>query len=166
MNIDLKALSAFQESEEHFVYNDSEDDIRSILMDVCKALSDKLNFSVSGFGQARWPVDASTDLPVFIEQLPHALNALASGEAAQIDFYEQGLERSLTFFVEKNLCRVLCQSWSSWKPVPTEEILELGCVREMLGSVQTTFLRVLEAAFPVLRHHPWVVAWEKGEELI
>ena len=164
MNIDLKAFAIERVNDENFSYSEEGHDVRSILMDVCKLLAGKLNFSASGFGQAVWPVDVSTDLPIFLEQLPSARNALAAGQSGQIDFYEQGLERSLIFSVEgADACRVTCQSWSSWQPDPTEETLELRRLQEMLANVQATFLRAMEAAFPALRDHPWLLIWQKGE---
>ena len=68
------------------------DDVRSILNDVCDWLQPHARFIVSGFGQARWPVDVRTDLCVLLEQLPSALLALASDAPFEIDFYEQGIQ--------------------------------------------------------------------------
>jgi hypothetical protein len=163
MNIDLRAFAIEQMGDENLNYNEEEDDVRSILMDVCNLLASKLSFSVSGFGQAVWPVDASADLPIFMEQLPSVLNALIEGHSGQIDFYEQGLERSLIFSIEGDACRVTCQSWSSWQPNPAEESLELGKLQEMLAGVKVAFLGAMRAAFPALRDHPWVLIWERGE---
>lgn len=78
-------------------YDPEFDDVRSILMDVCDVLEGNAVFSVSGFRQDVWPVDVRTDLAVFIEQLPEILAALESGRAAVLDFYEQGVERTIGF---------------------------------------------------------------------
>jgi len=59
-------------------YHPELDDVRSILNDVCDWLQPHARFTVSGFGQAQWPVDVRTDLCVLLEQLPRALLALAS----------------------------------------------------------------------------------------
>lgn len=163
MNIDLKAFVVEQLTDESLRYSDEDDDIRSILRDVCARLGERLTFSVSGFGQVVWPVDVSTDLPILMEQLPSALNALAEGRPAQIDFYEQGLERSLTLSVEGDTCLVNCRSWSIWQPDPAQETLELRQLREMLANVLATFLRSMEVALPSVRLHPWILTWEEGE---
>ncbi|WP_431103521.1 hypothetical protein [Roseateles noduli] len=64
-------------------YRAEEDDVRSILMDICRALDTRSEFRVSGFGQQRWPVDESCDLGIFLEQLPDALRRLQAGQTAQ-----------------------------------------------------------------------------------
>src|SRR5471032_2614651 len=72
-------------------YDPELDDIRSILIDVCEALSNYVQFNVSGFGQDNWPVDVATDLAVFLEQLPYFMIAISAGENFELQFYEQGI---------------------------------------------------------------------------
>jgi hypothetical protein len=62
-------------------YEEGMHDVRPILSDVCEALADtaSADFVASGFGQARWPVDVRTDLPVFLEQLPEAIASAEAG---------------------------------------------------------------------------------------
>lgn len=78
-------------------YDESLDDIRSILSDLCRALEQEGELSVSGFGQDRWPVDVGTDLLILLEQLPALLRCLSCGKPAALEFYEQGIERNLLF---------------------------------------------------------------------
>src|SRR5688500_7612035 len=80
-------------------YDESLDNITSILCDVCDALQDagEGELVVSGFGQDRWPLDIRTDLSVLLEQLPEAIRCVCSGVEAELDFYEQGVERKLVF---------------------------------------------------------------------
>ena len=51
-------------------YDNELDDGRSVISDICKIFADteKIIFSVSGFGDDNWPVDCRFDLPVIIEQ--------------------------------------------------------------------------------------------------
>lgn len=80
------------------------DGIITLLSMVCSQLeeSGKATFIVSGFGENNWPVDISTDLAVFLEQLPQSILSFDKNVSFEIDFYEQGVERTLLFCPEKN----------------------------------------------------------------
>ena len=95
MQIKLRLKESFSPDFSTRTYDPNDDDVRSILMDVCRAIGQRGEFVVSGFGQNSWPVDVQTDLPVFLEQLPSALLAVSKCAMAEIDFYEQGVERSI-----------------------------------------------------------------------
>lgn len=114
------------------VYDPHEDDVRSILIDICQALGSESEFVVSGFGQERWPVDVKTDLSVFLEQLPSALRAVSEGVMADIDFYEQGIERSITLEPRGHSYLAICRSRTNWKPDPAVEQLPGEELEEML----------------------------------
>lgn len=76
MHLKLSRLNHSIKATHFRAYDTELDDIRSILMDACRLLEHHVIFVVSGFGQDRWPVDTGTDLPVFLEQLPHVLKAV------------------------------------------------------------------------------------------
>ena len=78
-------------------YDPELDDIRSILADLCRSAGPETVFTVSGFGQECWPVDVEVDLLVCMEQLPRLIKMLSQGLRHELDFYEQGLERLLSF---------------------------------------------------------------------
>jgi hypothetical protein len=65
------------------------DDVRSILVDVCRKIARGGEFVVSGFGQDPWPANMQTDFPVFLEQLPEILRAIHDMTFVEIEFYEQ-----------------------------------------------------------------------------
>lgn len=154
----LKAESDFLVRE----YDPDEDDIRSILMDVCQAIGEQSDFVVSGFGQERWPVDVKTDLPIFLEQLPSALRGVHDGVAADIDFYEQGIERSIALEPADQKYLVTCVSRTHWQPNPTIEEIPSEDLEEMLLSAREAFMRVLADMAPQLPSHPWILQWMKG----
>jgi hypothetical protein len=141
-------------------YDAEEDDVRSILIDVCRALELQGSFIVSGFGQDRWPVDIGVDLPVLLEQLPDVLIALESKQTAIIDFYEQGIERVISFSFRLGICVATCTSNTSWQPSVASEIVEKPV--EMLLDVRNEFMRAFSAAAPSLVDHPWVIHWLIG----
>src|SRR5438270_139453 len=101
-------------------YDEELDDVRSILTNIGRALADSgaADFTVSGFGQTRWPLDLGTDLPVFLEQLPAAISAVGAGTAFSLDFYEQGVERVIHFSPWRDLYSAKCESYAQWVPDP------------------------------------------------
>lgn len=141
-------------------YDPEEDDVRSILMDVCRILEHKGRFVVSGFGQARWPVDVGTDLPVLLEQLPDALRAVVDGAGAVIDFYEQGVERVIALTPSNGRYEASCSSQTNWQPNPAIEYIERENLESMLVAVRDEFMRAFTEVAPELLQHPWVRNWQ------
>lgn len=102
-------------------YDDDLDSIVSIFDDICSSLSETENveFIVQGFGQKQWPVDIETDLSVVLEQLGSLCHFLSSGTGeGRIDFYEQGMERSLIFEYTDGDVEITCISHTDWQPNP------------------------------------------------
>src|SRR5512138_2113068 len=77
-------------------YAEDLDDVRSLLHDLCSALEEQgsIRFVVEFAGE-RWPTDVRTDLTTVLEQMPDVARGIS--EAFEIDFFEQGLERTLHF---------------------------------------------------------------------
>ena len=137
------------------------DSIISILSDLCEfAQSHRGVFNVGGFGQARWPVDVRTDLCVVLEQLPEVLKAVRSGNSVVLDFYEQGIERRLTFAPSGEECEVTCAAFSPyWNPSPATERIGREVLEHMLAAVLDEFLNFLRRVAPELERHPWIRDW-------
>lgn len=146
------------------VYDLELDDIRSILEDICEAVASEGQFVVSGFGQDPWPVDVATDLVVFLEQLPDLLHAIADGVSAELDFYEQGIERSLSFTPVADDYAVKCASLTGWHPNPELERISRVALHRMLTAVLDEFLHQVRQISPELLGHPWLKAWLLGTE--
>lgn len=156
INLRLEPAPQFQTR----TYDPDEDDVRSILMGVCDALGSGSEFAVAGFGQDVWPVDVRTDLPVFLEQVPTALRAIKEGKSAEIDFYEQGLERSIAFEPDGDKYMATCRTWSTtWQPNPSIEEISADSLEQMLSAAQGEFLRVLTIMSPSLANHSWIEDW-------
>jgi hypothetical protein len=84
-----------------------------------RALDDAgCTFTVSGFGQERWPVSMAYDGSSVVEQLPQAINGLKMGQEVEIDFYGPGLERCITFSPHEDDVSVGCSSRLDWQPGP------------------------------------------------
>lgn len=143
-------------------YDPVDEDIRSILSDVCCALDGFGRFQISGFGDPFWPLDIATDLCVFLEQLPAALVAIQQQGAADLDLYEQGVERKLEIRCQGDDCIVTCTSYGSWVPAYATEKLERHALTGMLSEVRSEFMKAFEVVAPTLVSHPWVLNWLKG----
>lgn len=124
-------------------------DLLSILAAICDRLATigDSHFQIEGFGQVNWPVDVRTDLLTFLEQLPALvrwLNAEVS-DAFELDFYEQGVERTLFFDKADVPIRITCNSRTNWQPVPSHELINLIQLRTQLRSFIKTFTSLVKA---------------------
>jgi len=144
-------------------YDPELDDVGSILGDLCEAVKNEALFVVSAFGQDRWPVDVRTDLVIFLEQLPRALHEIQLGLPAVLDFYEQGIERTLSFSPVGDQYSVTCLSLTDWRPVPAIEVIGREPLETMLKRVMEKFLGLIGKIAPSLVEHPRVQAWIEGE---
>lgn len=143
-------------------YNTEDDDIRSILIDVCRFIENQVDFNVSGFGQDRWPVDTGTDLAVFLEQLPETMKSLKIRQPTNIDFYEQGIERYLKFSHSdiNDIYKISCTSNTNWNPDPEVEKIHTPELLEMLSNAKDTFIKIMTKLSPMIINHPWVMEWK------
>ncbi|SMC28087.1 hypothetical protein SAMN02745857_03110 [Andreprevotia lacus DSM 23236] len=143
-------------------YDPDLDDIRSMLVDVCRTIGTQGDFLVSGFGEARWPLDVPTDLPVFLEQLPAVLSAVRQGTGAGLDFYEQGIERTISFTPMGKLYLATCTSWTAWQAAPASMTIARADLEQMLQNASDAFMHALQHMTPALARHAWVRQWLAG----
>lgn len=145
-------------------YDPEEDDVRSILIDICHSIEGQVDFKVSGFGQDRWPVDTSTDLAVFLEQLPNAIRALKNRQPTNIDFYEQGIERYLKISQSDDcdIYQIFCASNTNWKPNPETEKIHITELLKILSAAKDNFLQIINEISPSLTNHPWITEWKNA----
>ena len=159
--IELQQVSELTPSAPARQYDEELDGLTGILIDACEALASAghTRFIVRGFGQDPWPVDIFTDLTVVIEQVPDAIDALQRGETATLGFYEQGIERVLTFTPHGAGVTAECGSMTDWRPTP--EVIELPR-QELLGLLERfleSFVAQVRQRSPDLAGHPWFQSW-------
>lgn len=159
MRIELRVQESSGSRFPARAYDPDEDDVRSILIDVCRAIGRRGEFLVSGFGQEKWPLDVQTDLAVFLEQLPEVLRAVHEGRDTSIDFYEQGIERSIDLSLSDGQYVAKCTSRTGWQPNPTVQRIEREDLEAMLLAVREMFMRAFAEVAPSLAGHPWVRSW-------
>lgn len=112
--------------------------VTDAVSEICGRLAEAgiVAFEVSGFGDDHWPVDVWCDLAVVVEQLPDALENLQSGRPVEIDFFEQGIERTVSGDVFGEWVTLVCVSGTDWQPSPSQET----CNTEQLRLMWVSFL--------------------------
>ncbi len=136
----LTEFSRFPRRPQPAMLEEFEEETR--IANLCEYLSELqcVNFVVSGFGQAKWPVDVLTDLAVVLEQLPSVLPEIErENYHFTLEFYEQGLERYLYFSEAAPWVRIDCLSLTEWTPTPSTLYLEKVVIKDMLINLQNSF---------------------------
>jgi hypothetical protein len=124
------------------VYDNELDDGRSVISDICGifAETEKVIFSVSGFGDENWPVDCRFDLPVIIEQLPEIISKINNKDFNfKLDFYEQGIEREINFIDNGEVVNLECIS-RNWVPKPSKVEMRKEEISTMFKKFHNDFL--------------------------
>lgn len=143
-------------------YDDELDDVRSILRDVCRIMEDMccIQFRVMICTSIPWPVTIQTDLCVVMEQLPDVLKAICSHSVAKIEFYEQGIERSVLFIPREDRMLVQCKALVAMNLCPLDTmILDRRIVVDELAALARDFVSFAEICCSQLAHHPWFREW-------
>ncbi|MFE3785076.1 hypothetical protein ACFXPA_43650, partial [Amycolatopsis sp. NPDC059090] len=119
-------------------------------------------FTVRGFGDD-WPADVAYDLSTLVEQLPSLLNALRAHRDSELDFYGQGIERTLHFRLsgegEGEDARIACTSRTSWTPRPEVEFIARDRLEEMILDLLSAFSSSLRTAASPLADAPPFPSW-------
>ncbi|MCE3202047.1 hypothetical protein K3T49_20735 [Paenibacillus sonchi] len=139
------------------------DDVVAVLISICEIFesSQIVSFLISGFGQEKWPVDCRTDLATIIEQIPNILEKIRAGKFSfQLDFYEQGIERQLSFEEDNSLVKVTCVSRTNWMPNPSAIFIERHEVLSMFESLYRNFLEYSEVLCIELAKNPLLKDWK------
>ncbi|MFF6979568.1 hypothetical protein ACFZAV_17865 [Streptomyces sp. NPDC008343] len=123
------------------------DDYEYLVMQGCRILSEiGCRFHIAGFGSDDWGFDVSYDMSALIEQLPELLRGMASEGCGDVDFYSQGVERTVTFERVEASYVLRCRSRTSWKPSPDVEYVESRTMERMLEELAFAFSTGLAAA--------------------
>jgi hypothetical protein len=150
------------EDVSHGPYSEEEDDVRSILFDICDTLQELevAIFSVGGFGQAEWPVDVRSDLLICVEQIGDVLDAIKNRKPADLSFPEQGIQRSISIKYSDGLSQLACTSFGNWRPNGELEHIDTFRLQESLSAVATTFIALAGEHCPLLCNHAWFQEWK------
>lgn len=143
-------------------YDEELDDITSIFHDVCTCVAQDVKFLVGGFGIENWPVDVQFDLPIVLEQLPDVITALRSHERTEIDFFEQGIQKTVVLEPTDINYRVICFDKRSGGFLPERLYISKEDLTATLVKLVSDFLAIVSAAAPELLNHAWLQAWAQG----
>jgi hypothetical protein len=151
----LRQLEETDEQAEGFI---------SLIIDACALLAETdCRFVVSGFGDDAWPVDVDYDLSTVIQQLPDLLASLRAGEDANLDLFEQGIQRLLEFSSTRPRVEIRCYSGTEWKPEPAIEHAGISELEEMFIRLAVDFAKAVSDVSAGLAHTPPIPAWSRGE---
>jgi hypothetical protein len=127
-------------------------ELAPVMSAICRWLGkhDVVQFVVNGFGQQGWPVDVVVDLAVVVEQIPSVLAGLLRDREVDLDFYEQGIQRLVTFApTDGGEVRVSCRGGvGGWSPAPDEYVLKGRDVVSMLETFAQSFADIAIEACP------------------
>ena len=142
----------------------TENDYASTVMGLCDVLAlAGARFHVAGFGLDDWRLDVSYDLSAVVEQLPGFIRSLMFGAPTQLDFYSQGIERTLEFQPAGEKCRITCISRTSWVPSPQRIEMKTHDVIAMCQELAKDFASAVAIAAPSLARLEPFDSWRTGE---
>ena len=162
--ISIKRNSSLEKFRVKKEYDANLDGIYSILFDICNFIDGHVDFLVSGFGDSHWPVDVRTDLPSFIEQIPKCKILAEAGRDFSLNFYEQGVQRTVEFSRSSGAYTATCTSGCSWVPRPQTVTLECLSVSKMLEDVLMEFSDIVMIVAPEIYDGLWFSRWLRGTE--
>ncbi|TQN32861.1 hypothetical protein FHX37_2847 [Haloactinospora alba] len=149
---------SYIEGEVHF----SEEGYEEMVMEACEYLENTdCGLRVRGFGED-WPVDVGYDLSTVMEELPDLIESIRATGSGEIDFYAQGMERTLSFSTNGEEVEITCASTTSWRPDPRTEKMGTSELDRMLVSLAVNFGRSVEFISPPLSEREPFASWKNG----
>ncbi|MFV0290282.1 MAG: hypothetical protein ACK5IJ_05200 [Mangrovibacterium sp.] len=144
------------------IYDEELDNEVSVILDICDILhrTDKVTFKVSGFGFDNWLVDCGFDLPCVLEVLPCIISKISKNNYNfELDFFEQGTER--TVFFKDNGDHVLldCISRTDWQPNPKRIIMQKEDIKSIFENFRDDFINCSEKICKDLLHNEFLAEW-------
>lgn len=155
-------LVEFSQLDREPDYDEQYDGVISTIIDLCDVLEETgiFQFQVSGFGQARWPVDVRTDLSTILEQIPAIMQLISEDNYPfQLGFYEQGVERRLDFEKTSQLIKISCYSGTSWQPNPRTVFSTEADILLQLCNLRDSFVQAVKIVCPKLSGSDLFAIW-------
>ena len=158
-------LREFPELDREPDYDEEDDGIVGVIMDLCKILSETncVKFTVSGFGQNNWPVNIKTDMSIILEELPIVIKSLSKGlYPFSLAFCEQGPPRDLVFEGRDNdLVTITCKTWTDdWTGIsPTTIKVNYEDIEHQLVTLKNSFIDIVSIVIPKLASSELFKLW-------
>lgn len=120
------------------------EDFDYLVMQGCRVLAESgCEFHIGGFGSPDWKFDIAYDMSTLLEQLPQLVENLKLDGTGEIDFYSQGIERSVAFSKAGSNYDMRCHSRTSWHPTPSVETAKIATMNKMLDDLAFSFSSAL-----------------------
>lgn len=131
-------------------------EVSEALAEICDRLADQqgVAFHVAGFGDDRWPVGIWGDLAIAVEQVPEVLGRLRSNRRFELDFFEQGVERSIAGEPIGSMVHLTCSSGTDWQPVPARVCVDRASFDRMITAFLRAFRDAAVAVLPAAARQP------------
>lgn len=128
---------------------DFEGDLDEIAIPLCGLLADAgAVFSAGGFGDEKWPVDIRYDFAGLVPDLPAVVQGIRHGSPVELDFFEQGLERTVTVAFEADRAVLDCRSSGRWVPSQPSDQMPRAAFESMIDDLVAGFLRAVAVVAP------------------
>lgn len=116
-------------------YLEPNEDLELVAVPLCALLAEAgLIFMAGGFGDESWPVDVRYDLSSVIPQIPAVIESCTSGLTAELDFFEQGIQRKVCITYQGEQVTLRCKSYGDWLPrIETEVSARNDFVKLIVG---------------------------------
>jgi len=114
----------------------------SVICDICTVFKNSklFKFEVSGFGEIDWKVDF-WDLSTIIEQIPEIIKKIKSNSYNFVlDFYEQGIQRELSFIDLNENVKIICKSRTDWMPNPEFVFISKKQIEKTITDLYNDFI--------------------------
>ena len=139
------------------------EDLELLALPLCELLSDAgAVFVAGGFGDDDWPVDVRYDLASVVPQFPALLASLESGSSAEIDFFEQGIQRTVAVTYEGDRVHLQCHSSGRWKPAFPEEQMSRARFSGMVSDLTRHFSKAVTVVAPEISGLSQFRDWRSG----
>lgn len=143
-------------------YDEEFDNEVSVILDICIILQEinTVIFKVSGFGDDDWLVDCGFDLPCALEILPYIIKQISEDNYNfELDFFEQGTERTIFFKDDGNQVVLDCVSRTDWQPNPSKIIMQKEDVKSIFKNFRDDFIKCSEKICGDLLHNDFLAEW-------
>ncbi len=144
------------------IYDSELDNQNSVILDICEIFEEvgNIKFVVSGFGEDEWKLSCYMDLPCIIEDLPFILKKIkAKDYNFDLDFYEQGVSRKITFVDSGEYVTLKASSWIDWEPNPSETTMNKADIDKMIINLHTDFATLGKELCEHLMINPMFADW-------